>query len=170
MEGQGYRRNGVKNLHSEEFIYGTAKTKVKTREAAPHCLDNLKYNHLNVINSPSCVLCCNKDGTSTPMNNDPDLPEPAYVTVLNNTLGGELEAIAHFLGLTGPNGTCFCDFCEVKLKDSTEKDPIIFPRYSLHCDKVNYKYKDRTFEDLINYSKEFAENKDPKATKQLQEL
>ena len=155
----------VKNSHIEEFIYGKAETKVKIREAAPHCLDNLKYDHLNVINSPSCVLCWNKDGNSTPVNNDPDLPRHAHVTVLNNTLGGDLEAIARFLGLTGPNGTCFCDFCEVKLKDVQKGKPhapIIFPRYSLHCDKVNYNYKERTLEDLINYSKEFAENKDPK--------
>ena len=85
------------------------------------------------------------------MRNDPDLPGPAYVTALNNTLGGDSEAIARFLGLTGPNGTCFCDFCEVELKDVQKgipHAPIIFPRYSLHCDKVNYNYKERTFEDL----------------------
>ena len=93
MKGQGYRRKGVKNSHSEEFIYGTTETKVKTREAAPHCLDNLKYDHLNVINSPSCVLCWNKDGNNTPMNNDPDLPGPAYVTALNNTSGGDLRKL-----------------------------------------------------------------------------
>ena len=53
----------------------------------------------------------------------------------------------------------------MELKDVQKAIPhalIIFPRYSLHCDKVNYNYKERTFEDLINYSKEFAEYKNPK--------
>jgi len=39
------------------------------------------------------------------------------------SLGGDWEFIARLLGLTGPNGTFFCNFCHAQLKDLEKGKP-----------------------------------------------
>lgn len=39
------------------------------------------------------------------------------------SLGGDWEFIAKFLGLTGPNGTYFCNFCHPTIKDLEKGKP-----------------------------------------------
>ena len=39
------------------------------------------------------------------------------------SLGGDWKFIARLLGLTGPNGTFFCNFCHAQLKDLEKGKP-----------------------------------------------
>lgn len=72
------------------------------------------------------------------------------------SLGGDWEFLARFLGLTGPNGTCFCNFCHVQLKDvprGKPHTPSTLPKYSQSCEQFTV----RTFESISSDNRRFVD-------------
>lgn len=92
-------------------------------------LQELVQNVQNVHYSNKCLSCkkSTKSTVKTPNsqscdeNKRPD--EECAISACWLSLGGDWEFIARLLGLTGPNGTYFCNFCDAQTKDLVKGKP-----------------------------------------------
>lgn len=75
------------------------------------------------------------------------------------TLGGDWEFIAKMLGLTGPNGTFFCNFCLCTIPDlvkGSPHTPTPLKKYKHLCPKEKT-YDERSFTSLVKNQQEYVE-------------
>jgi len=82
--------------------------------------------------------------------------EDTCITQCWISLGGDWEFLARFLGLTGPNGTNFCNFCHVQIKDLPKgkpHTPTPLRNYSQTCEHFTV----RTFESISSDNRRFVD-------------
>ena len=92
----------------------------------PHEFQELFRNCQNEYRSQRCSLCQKTTHFQSHSSNcDANNPSSAKYTISEFwlSLGGDWEFIARLLGLTGPNGTFFCNFCHAQLKDLEKGKP-----------------------------------------------
>lgn len=103
--------------------------------------------------------------TSTP-SGDPAMEQQHQYKTCKVRYGGDWNFLAALLGLTGPNGVYFCNYCLCKLDDvikGTPHTPTPLPKYAVTSPKV---FKARTFTEITSSSQKFqhegAKKKDVK--------
>ena len=75
------------------------------------------------------------------------------------SLGGDWEFIARLLGLTGPNGTFFCNFCHIQIKDLTKgKAHTPWLLKNVSASNQTQHFQVRTFESIHNDHESFIKN------------
>ena len=92
----------------------------------PKELQELFRNCQNEYHSQRCLLCQKTAYFNSHSSNcDANKPSSASYSISEFwlSLGGDWEFIARLLGLTGPNGTFFCNFCHAQLKDLEKGKP-----------------------------------------------
>ena len=99
---------------------------IRGMENWPNELQELLRNCQNEYHSQRCLFCQKTtyfEGHSS--NCDAIKPSSAKYSISEFwlSLGGDWEFIARLLGLTGPNGTLFCNFCHAQLKDLEKGKP-----------------------------------------------
>ena len=95
---------------------------VKGMQNWPNELQELARNPQNQHVSNRCLLC--RKPTNSQCNNENRVSqEECYISESWLSLGGDWEFIARLLGLTGPNGTYFCNFCHGQIKDLEKGKP-----------------------------------------------
>ncbi|KAJ7391182.1 hypothetical protein OS493_019313 [Desmophyllum pertusum] len=108
-------------------------------------LDNEHY-------SKRCLLCT-KTNSSTCLSSH----EECSISECWLSLGGDWEFIARLLGLTGPNGTFFCNFCHARIKD-LEKGKPHTPWLLQNDSTVDPKkqFPVRSFESILSDNESFV--------------
>lgn len=94
----------------------------------PNELQELFRNCENEYHSQRCLLCQKttyRYFKSHSSNCDANQSSSTMYSISEFwlSLGGDWEFIARLLGLTGPNGTFFCNFCHAQLKDLEKGKP-----------------------------------------------
>ena len=80
------------------------------------------------------------------------------------SLGGDWEFLARLLGLTGPNGTYFCNYCHTTIKDLQRGKPHT-PGLLNSTSNGNHlkQFSPRTFESMSSDNKDFVNGGSVKA-------
>ena len=99
----------------------------------------------NTTISEDCRLCRSHGQRRITTSSKPEQVDSCTVTV-----GGDWISQSTILGLTGPKGKHFCNFCLATLSDLKKgipQTPLILPRYGKH-QAVAQTFNLRTFEDM----------------------
>ena len=128
----------------------------------PNELQELFRNCQNEYHSQRCLLCQRTTHFESHSSNcDANKPSSAKYSISEFwlSLGGDWEFIARLLGLTGPNGTFFCNFCHVQLKD-LEKGKPHTPWLLQHGATTSHtctkKFPVRSFESILSDNDRFV--------------
>lgn len=128
----------------------------------PHELQELFRNCQNEYRSQRCLLCQKTTHFQSHSSNcDANNPSSAKCTISEFwlSLGGDWEFIARLLGLTGPNGTFFCNFCHAQLKDLEKgkpHTPWLLQHGATASDTHTKKFPVRSFESILSDNNRFV--------------
>ena len=128
----------------------------------PHELQELFRNCQNEYRSQRCSLCQKTTHFQSHSSNcDANNPSSAKYTISEFwlSLGGDWEFIARLLGLTGPNGTFFCNFCHAQLKDLEKgkpHTPWLLQYGATASDTHTKKFPVRSFESILSDNNRFV--------------
>ena len=141
----------------EKFVH-TNNLNIKGIQNWPNALQQLVFNKVNQHISPHCSLCKKlvREPVSTPSadtNQDQILLSECWVT-----LAGDWEFIARLLGLTGPNGTYFCNFCHVQIKDLVKGTPHTPWLLQNTSSNSQTKFTVRTFESMLSDNERYVKS------------
>ena len=119
-----------------------------------HCSENCLY--CKILTGPTCEISTlpSDDGT-----------EMEYrISKCWRSLGGDWEFLARLVGLTGPNGTYFCNYCHATIKDLQRGKPHT-PRLLNSTSNGNHlkQFSPRTFESMSSDNKDLVNGGSVKA-------
>ena len=130
----------------------------------PNELQELFQNCQNEYRSQRCLLCQRKPTffKSHSSKCDANKPSSAKYSISEFwlSLGGDWEFIARLLGLTGPNGTFFCNFCHAQLKDLEKgkpHTPWLLQQCAITSHTCTKKFPVRSFESILSDNDRFVE-------------
>ena len=105
----------------------------------------------SAVVSETCRLC-NQDQCT-------QWQQPDHITTCHITAAGDWLSEATLLGLSGPKGRHFCNFCNATLntlRKGQPQSPVIFPRYRLIPDPQHPSiFELRTLEDIWHGNQAF---------------
>lgn len=130
----------------------------------PNELQELFRNCENEYHSQRCLLC---QKTTYPYfkshssNCDANQSSSAMYSISEFwlSLGGDWEFITRLLGLTGPNGTFFCNFCHAQLKDLEKgkpHTPWLLQQGATASHTCTKKFPVRSFESILSDNDRFV--------------
>ena len=127
----------------------------------PNELQELFRNFQNEYHSQRCLLCQKTHFKSHSSNCDANKPSSAKYSISEFwlSLGGDWEFIARLLGLTGPNGTFFCNFCHAQLKDLEKGKPHtlwLLQHGATTSHTCSKKFPVRSFESILSDNNRFV--------------
>lgn len=135
--------------------------RVKGMDKWPDELQQLFQNQQNVHYSQTCLLC--RSNLKTCHENKPTHGR-YIISECWLSLGGDWEFLARLLGLTGPNGTYFCNFCHAQIKDLVKGKPhtpwLLQNSSTVH---ITQQFPVRSFESLLSSNEEFVKSGSVKA-------
>lgn len=130
----------------------------------PNELQHLFRNCQNDYHSQRCLLC-QKTAMFRSHSFDGNGNKPRSVKCSISefwlSLGGDWEFIARLLGLTGPNGTFFCNFCHCQLKDLEKgkpHTPWLVQKDVTANHTCTRKFAIRSFEEMFSDNDRFVKN------------
>ena len=128
----------------------------------PNELKELFRNCQNEYHSQRCLLCQKTSFFKSHSSNcDANKPSSAKYSISEFwlSLGGDWEFIARLLGLTGPNGTFFCNFCHAQLKDLEKGKPHapwLLQQGATASHTCTKKFPVRSFESILSDNDRFV--------------
>ena len=134
-----------------------AKKRTSDKEKIKGVLHQFSPNDTNIIISSSCNLCKNRMIHHIPQ------PEKGasenFLSSCKVRIGSDWEMLAKILNVTGANGTFFCPFCEVMLKNLVKgipHAPIALAKYIQFENRVRI-FQQRTLEGIREEATQFKE-------------
>lgn len=119
-----------------------------------HCSEHCLY--CKKLTGPTCEISTLQSGDGTEME--------CCISKCWLSLGGDWEFLARLLGLTGPNGTYFCNYCHATIKDLQRGKPHT-PWILNSTSNGNHlkQFSPRTFESMSSDNEDFVNGGSVKA-------
>ena len=119
-----------------------------------HCSENCLY--CKKLTGPTCEISTLPSGDGTEME--------CRISKCWRSLGGDWEFLARLLGLTGPTGTYFCNYCHATIKELQRGKPHT-PRLLNSTSNGNHlkQFSPRTFESMSSDNKDLVNGGSVKA-------
>lgn len=130
---------------------------IKGIENWPNELTQLLANQHNGYYSKRCLLCQKQTPSNLQSRHD-NKQSHGWNSIAECwlSLGGDWEFIARLLGLTGPNGTYFCNFCHAQIKDLMKGKP--HTPYLLEKGSTMKQFPVRSFESITSDNEEYVKS------------
>lgn len=98
---------------------------------------------------------------------EPEREKNSQYTVCEVRYAGDWNFLAALLGVTGPNGAHFCNYCLCKIDDVNKgacHSPTPLLNYSVTSPK---EFEERTFSDMVSWGQKFQADGAPKKNVKL---
>ena len=141
------------SCNDERFL----NSNIKGMQSWPADLQQLLKTNKNQYDSKHCSHCKKSAGSTTIQNCSDGMSSKVECCISNCwlSLGGDWEFIARLLGLTGPNGTYFCNFCHATIKDLEKGKPHTPWLLREGSSGTSTHFSQRTFQSICSDNEKF---------------